>query len=1688
MSRKTPACSFFAICFCAIILMCTVVPLAAQAPLAHWKFDEGSGNIVFDSSGNGHHGFLSNGALWVNGTQGWAISATGANKGYATLPAIDLRGTRAVTITFWAQRNYTVTGGGALLEAGENYQSSTTGFALLPDDDTCRGIRAVLRGNTGITANCYSQPSSGVWHHLAVVYDKTQTGGDEVRLYVDGELQNPAWNAASATNTNDFGKNRIHLFSRAGSSLFSSGTVKDLCVYGRALQGEEIQQIYNDDGPSAGLRLQLNDVQSLSSAARISYVQGNYAAPQTPQTRVSVTYTAAQNAGDLNLVVVGWNDSTATVTAVTDSKGNTYTRAVGPTIQSGVATQSIYYARNIVAAGARTNTVTVTFSTGASYPDIRILEYSGADRNNPVDVTAAASGNSTTSNSGSATTTGATDLIFGANLVQTLTSGPGSGFTRRILTVPDGDIAEDRTVTTTGSYNATAPVFPSGKWIMQMVAFRTPVAAGFTITASPSSLSIAHGQQGTSTITTAISGGFNSAISLSATGVPTGTTVSFNPNPIPAPGSGSSTMTITVGASTPTGTYPITVTGSGGGMTQSTTVTLTVTAPSFNISASPSSLSIVQGHQGTSTITTAVSNGFNSSITLSASGVPTGTTVSFSPNPIPAPGSGTSTMTITVGSSTPTGTYPITVTGNGGGVQQSTTVTLTVTAPATFTISASPSSLSIAQGNQGTSTITTAISNGFNSSITLSASGVPTGTTVSFSPNPIAAPGSGSSTMTISVGSSTPTGTYPITVTGSGGGMTQSTTVTLTVTAAASFSLSASPSSLSIVQGHQGTSTITAAISNGFNSSISLSASGVPSGTTVSFSPNPIPAPGSGSSTMTINVGASTPTGTYPITVTGSGGGMTQSTTVTLTVTAPANFTLSASPSSLSIVQGHQGTSTITAAISNGFNSSISLSASGAPSGTTVSFSPNPIPAPGSGSSTMTINVGASTPTGTYPITVTGSGGGMTQSTTVTLTVTAPASFTLSASPSSLTITEGNQGTSTITAAISNGFNSSISLSASGVPSGTTVSFSPNPIPAPGSGSSTMTITVGSSTPTGTYPITVTGSGGGMTQSTTVTLTVTAPATFTISASPSSLTLAQGSQGTSTITTTVLNGFNSSIALSASGMPSGTTVSFNPSTIPAPGSGTSTMTVTVGSSTPAGTYSLTVTGNGGGVQQSAVVTLTVTASAGIITYVQGNYATPQSPQTTVNVTFSAAQVEGDLNVVVVGWNNSTSSVSSVTDSNGNTYALAAGPTIISGTASQSIYYARNINAAGAGANTVTVAFSAAAPYPDIRVLEYSGADRNSPVDVTAATSGNSSNSSSGSATTTNPTDLIFGSNYIQGTTTGPGTGFTQRLLTSPDSDIAEDHMVSAIGSYSATAPVTSGWWIMQMVAFRTPIVGSFTISASPSSLTVGTGNQGTSTITTAVSGGFNSAITLSASGVPTGTTVSFSPNPIAAPGSGNSTMTIVVGSNTPSGTYPITVTGSGGGVQQSTTVTLTVTSAPSFTVSASPSSLTVLQETQGTSTITVTVSNGFNSSIALSASGVPSGTTVSFNPATLPAPGSGTSIMTITVGTTLQGTYPITVTATGGGIHQTATVNLTVTAQVMLSWTASQSPGIAGYNIYRGTTSGGPYTKINSSLDPNTTYNDTAVQDGVTYYYVTTAVDNQGEESSYSNESSAGVP
>src|SRR5580704_4196771 len=108
--------------------------------------------------------------------------------------------------------------------------------------------------------------------------------------------------------------------------------------------------------------------QNLSAAP--VYVQGNDADPQGAQATVTVAYSAVQTAGDLNVVMVGWNDTTNVISSVTDKLGNGYTLAVGPTKQSTSLSQAIYYAKNIVAGS---NTVTVTFSGAAAYPDIRVL-------------------------------------------------------------------------------------------------------------------------------------------------------------------------------------------------------------------------------------------------------------------------------------------------------------------------------------------------------------------------------------------------------------------------------------------------------------------------------------------------------------------------------------------------------------------------------------------------------------------------------------------------------------------------------------------------------------------------------------------------------------------------------------------------------------------------------------------------------------------------------------------------------------------------------------------------------------------------------------------------------------------------------------------------------------------------------------------------------------------------------------------------------------------------------------------------------------------------------------------------------------------------------------------------------------------------------------------------------------------
>ena len=158
-----------------------------------------------------------------------------------------------------------------------------------------------------------------------------------------------------------------------------------------------------------------------------------------------------------------------------------------------------------------------------------------------------------------------------------------------------------------------------------------------------------------------------------------------------------------------------------------------------------------------------------------------------------------------------------------------------------------------------------------------------------------------------------------------------------------------------------------------------------------------------------------------------------------------------------------------------------------------------------------------------------------------------PVLVSIAVTPTNPSIVAGGQQQFTATGTYSDGSHQNLTNSAnwtSSVPSVATISSS------------------GLATGVATGSTTIQAASGSINGSTG--LTVTAPGSFTISASPTSLSVAQGNQGTSTITTTISGGFNSAISLSASGVPSGTTVSFNPGSIPAPGSGNSSMTLTVG--------------------------------------------------------------------------------------------------------------------------------------------------------------------------------------------------------------------------------------------------------------------------------------------------------------------------------------------------------------------------------------------------------------------------------------------------------------------------------------------------------------------------------------------
>jgi len=726
-----------------------------------------------------------------------------------------------------------------------------------------------------------------------------------------------------------------------------------------------------------------------------------------------------------------------------------------------------------------------------------------------------------------------------------------------------------------GTWNGTTNTVPTAFSLSGTPCSVNGVAPGgggsFSLKPSAATLSIAQGATGTDTIAVTDVSPFSGSVTLAASGLPSGVTATFSTNPATS----TSVITFTASSTATVGSSTVTITGTSGSLTAPTTIALTVTAkPSFTVTPTSPAVNIPPGGSVTDTITVTDTGGFTGTVTVTAISSNSGITVAVSGD----------TLTINA-SSTATGTGTITVTATSGLITVTTTIQVTITPAGSFTIKPSATTRSIAQASTGADTITVTDVSPFAGSVTLVASGLPTGVNASFATNPTAT----TSVLTLTVASSATPATTNITITGTSGTLSATTTITLVVTGSpGGFTLKPSATAVAISLGcGNGTDTITVTDVSPFTGSVVLIASGLPSGVTVTYGSNPTTA----TSVLTFTASSTAAPGTSAVTITGTSGTLTATTTIALTVTAAAqSFTLSPSASALSIAQGGSGTDTITVGDVGCFAGSTTLSASGLPTGVTAAFSTNPT----TSTSVLTLAVPSTATAATSNITITGTSGSIITTTSIALTVTTASkgSFTLSSALSQITIVAGSTATDTILVTAVSGFTGSVTLAVSGLPSGVTGSWSANPA----SSSSTLTLTAGSTATLGTYNASISGTYGSLSQTVGFQLVIgnAKASSFALSVASTMLDVQQNSGIADIVTVNDLNGFSGAVGFNISGLPSGVTPNFNPSTT----STNTLLALAVGSTVTPGSYPVTIEGTTTTGSFSAGVNLTLNVSAG----------------------------------------------------------------------------------------------------------------------------------------------------------------------------------------------------------------------------------------------------------------------------------------------------------------------------------------------------------------------------------------------------------------------------------------------------------------------------------------------------------
>ena len=1145
------------------------------------------------------------------------------------------------------------------------------------------------------------------------------------------------------------------------------------------------------------------------------------------------------------------------------------------------------------------------------------------------------------------------------------TANPATGASVLTLTVSSSAVRGSYLISVTGA---------SGSQTASTSVALLVNAPGFAIAPSPGNLMISPGTSVQTTFTVTNYAGFSGNVNFAViSALPSGVSAQWSPVSTPT------TSVLILSASNsaaPNTRTMVTITGTSGGLTATATVALTVAGPKCFLDISPIPFNIIQGSSVTSTLTLVPVGDLTANGSLSAVSLPSGVTASFNPVTI-SPG-GTSTLTLTASASAPVEESWVELLVSAGGCSAENVFQTQVlaTQPPNFSIAVSPAYLSVSQGSSVTEAVTVLPLGGFTGSVNLSVPAIylPAGVTASFSPNPTA----GSSTLTLSASTSATVGAgNQLEILGASGAMTSVATSFLTVTPPPNFTLSAAPASLTVSQGTSGTSTIAVSSPAGVSNSVTLAASGLPSGVTAAFATNPT----TGTSVLTLTASNAAVVGTYNVTITGTSNAGNRTINLSLTI----NSLSSIAPLTANFGAVNTGTTSPVQKFTYAFGSTVTLGSIAVltQGATGLDFAD-------AGSDTCTPNTAY-----TYG-----------QSCTVNVTFTPKFPGTRYGALV-LYDTNGDAiGTAYLQGAGVGPQLGFLPAAQSNLGSGY---YNPMGVAVDGSGN----VYVGDETNgevkeivavNGVIPaspaINILGNGFSYPHGVAVdsagnvyvadlhnnAVKEILAVNGSIPASPTIRTLGSGFSNpwgvavdnignvyvaepySNTIAEIVA--VNGSIPLSPTIRTLGSGFNF-PSGVAVDGSGN----VYVADS------------ENGAVKEMLAVNGSIPASPTILKLGSG-YVYP-----------SAVAVDGYGNVYVADYYNNT--VKEILAVNGSIPPSPTIKTLVSGLnapESVAVDSSLNVYTADTGNNRILKLDFADPPSLTFASTTEGSTSSDSPKTVTVENVGNASLDFSAIGYPAN-----FPESSQETTDCKPKTAISENQSCTLTIDFSPLAVGSLKNLLLLTDNALNGSPARQSISLSgtATSVSSFTLSASPASLIVIEGGSGTSTIAVSDQNGFTGSVTLTASGLPSGVTAAFATNPT----SGSSVLSLTASSSATVGTTTVTVTGTSGSLTATTTVVLTINPPPSFTLSASPASLTVIQGASGTSTIAVSGQNGFTGSVNLAASNLPSGVTATFTP----NPTTGTSVLTLAASNSaVAGASNVTITGTSGILMASTSAALTV--------------------------------------------------------------------------------